>query len=768
MNTTEDTRQQEFNLREYWQVLVRRRWIIYTCVLVTTLAAIVTSFVTTPIYLANCRISIERSGARIFKQDLASSEPSWLDYQNFYNTQYEIIGSRSVLERAAVRGLDLPNRNILESDEEESQIDRFMAAISDLKNRALVAITPQDPPPSAAVMEDYPYKPYVEFLKGGLTISPVRDSHLVDISFVHEDPVFAAEAANAIADAYQQFSLEKRVDLAEQAKTFFAERVKELREDVLQLEEQVQRHIRENQLIVGSNEKIEQDQLLELSERLTQAQMQVAESRAALSSYLEADKLALPEVRNNPLVHRLSEDVADLEARYHEMASTLGAEYPDVKKTKANLDATREQLRDAAEREAARVIESARADLSRAENNATELRALLQRTKADLDLRQSAFAEYETLKSLADRKRSTLNDLLNRQNDMEVSANLGDLAHTVRIIDQAIPPSGWYKPKRKLNSILGFLFGLFLGVGLAVLIEYVDNTIKTPEDVRKVMGGAPVLAMIPSQEAAPKSKRASPAAVAAADPALTTHTSPTSPPAEAYKELRTALLLTTAGHPPRDIAVSSCQPGEGKTTTAINLATSLAQLGRRVLVVDTDLRRPRCHKVLRSATQRGVSSYLTGIHRIEELVQKTEIDNVTLIPAGPVPPNPAELIDSDRFGEFVKELRENTDYDHVIFDTPPVLSVVDPLLIGRHVEGLVLVIRSAVTSRDAAQLAWEKLKSGRVKVYGTLLNDVQIEHVPYEYRYYRYGYSEGSGKRGKRKAKDASPPGPRPARSKEA
>jgi capsular exopolysaccharide synthesis family protein len=762
MTKIDENKQQEFNLREYWQVLVRRRWIIYTCVLVTTVAAVVASLVTTPIYQSACRISIERSGARIFKQNLSSAEPSWLDYQNFYNTQYEIISSRSVLERAAVKGLDLPNRNLLKDDEDPSQLDRFMKTISELKNKAMGAIT-SGRPGTAATGRKYEMKPYVEFLRGGLSVAPVRDSFLVDIYFAHENPAFAAEAANAIAESYQQFTLEKKVDLAEQSKGFFAERIKQLRTDVLDLEEKVQRHVRENQLIVGSNDKIEREGLLDVSRKLSEAEVEVANQRARLASYLESQKASLPDVRNNSLVSSLSERVAELEADYQAKASRLGREFPEVKNLNSELEEARRQLQQEVEKVAEQVIDSARADLREAQKRAQELKDLLTRTKTEMDARQQAFAEYETLKALADRKRSTLNDLLSRQNDMEVSANLGDLNHNVRIIDAAIPPNGPYKPKRKLNTALGFLFGLFLGVGFAVLIEYVDNTIKTPEDVRKALGGSPVLAMIPSQGPGSKSKRRAKKAAAAGttgspEAALVTHQAPNSPAAEAYKELRTALLLTTAGHPPRAVAITSCQPGEGKTTTAVNLATSLGQLGRRVLLVDTDLRRPRCHKVLRVATNRGVSSYLTGMHRVGELVQPSPIDGVSVISAGPVPPNPAELLDSTRFVEFVRELREHPDFDHVIFDTPPVLSVVDPLLIGRQVEGLVLVLRSAFTSREAAQLAWQKLDTGRVKVFGTLLNDVQTEHVPYEYRYYRYGYSEQTKSRG-RKRPAASEPG---------
>lgn len=192
--------------------------------------------------------------------------------------------------------------------------------------------------------------------------------------------------------------------------------------------------------------------------------------------------------------------------------------------------------------------------------------------------------------------------------------------------------------------------------------------------------------------------------------------------------------------------MTSCQPGEGKTTTVVNLALALAQLGRKVLVVDTDLRRPRCHQVLRAPSERGVSTYLTGNSDFESLIIPTLVDNVSLLPAGPIPPNPAELLDADRFRDLVASLRTSRQFDHVIFDSPPVLSVVDPLLIGRQVEGVVLVVKSAFTSRDSGRLGKEKLLAGRVTVLGVLLNAVPTEHVPYQYRYYRYGYAKKEGK----------------------
>ena len=223
--------------------------------------------------------------------------------------------------------------------------------------------------------------------------------------------------------------------------------------------------------------------------------------------------------------------------------------------------------------------------------------------------------------------------------------------------------------------------------------------------------------------------------------------------AEAYRELRTAVMLAMPDHPPRTLAVTSCQPGEGKTTTAINLATTLAQLGRRVLLVDTDLRRPRCHQVLGTAAGRGVSTYLTGMSDLPSLVQTTEIERVALIAAGPIPPNPAELLDSERFRTMVADLAAFDDFDHVLFDSPPVLSVVDPILIGRQMDGVILVLRSAYTTRDAGRLGVEKLRSGRIPhLLGVTLNAVQVEHVPYQYRYYRSGYRQPGAESAKRRS----------------
>ncbi|UCF67151.1 MAG: polysaccharide biosynthesis tyrosine autokinase [Acidobacteriota bacterium] len=745
--------QQEFNLRDYWQILVRRRWLIYTCLLVTTVAATVSSFIAVPVFRATSVVAIERSGVRILRNNLTSAEPSWLDYQNWYNTQYRIIGSDAVLG-TAIETMDLTNRpDALGRDPGE---ERSSLSLGEIKAALVRAITRSTP----AVPKDE-LLPYMNALRGGLSINPVRDSHLVEISFVDRDPNFAAEVANAIAEAYMRFTLGQKLQLAEQSRDWFIDRIADLKDEVADAEFELQDYARRNGIVVGETGEVTRKNLDEVRQKHTQAQVNLGQARAKLETVKTTSPEALDDVIENQLIRELTRDLANDESQYQKLLAQYGSDFPEAVKLRAGLKEKRQQLEQQIAAIARQTIDSAQAAFEKARREEAQLASLLAQSKRRVDTLDRAMVEYSTRDSELNRRKQTLDDLITRLNDMELSATLGDTAHNVSIIDEAKPPRIIHKPKKKLNIMLGFLLGLFIGIGAAVVMEYVDNTIKSPEDVRAVLG-SPVLGMVPSigsleKERSRAERRAAESPLGEIDPALLTARMPLSPIAESYRELRTAVLLATAGHPPRDLTVTSCQPSEGKTTTAVNLAIALAQLGRNILVVDTDLRRPRCHDVLSVPHDQGVSTYLTGMSELSALVLPTEIDRLSVVPAGPIPPNPAELLDSQRFLELVAELRGREEYDHVIFDSPPVLSVVDPLLIGRQTEGTVLVLRSAFTSREAGRLGKEKLEKGRVSVLGIVLNAVKTEHVPYQYRYYRYGYArEGREKTRTRRRAAAS------------
>lgn len=724
------------HLLEYWAVLRRRRWIVYLGVAVVGLAALVGSFLVTPLYRATATLQIERQSPEILTfQDIAQVDYSFAAYSDYYQTQYRILKSEAVARRTVERGRLVAHPQF-QREGSPSLLSRL---------RSLV-------PSSAPAVSTDPVDLAAMRVQAGLEVGPVRNSHLVQVAWVSPDPTLAATIANAAAEAYIAFNLETGYTASDQASEFLVNQVAEIKKEIEGVERQLQAYGESKGIVsVDDASNITLRALADVAERRTQARAILAQKEAAWTAARTTPDEALPETLSSDLIARLKQDRAALEAEIAQKSGTFKDDWPGMVTLRGKLAQTETRLAE----ETAAIARSVRlgleAEYRKARAEVDNLDALLSRQERDAQQLKRDAVEFTSLQAEAKKKRETLNALIARQNEMALATRLQSLDQTssnVKIVDRARPPSAPFRPNRALNTLVGILLGLSLGIAAAFFLDYLDNTVASVAEIDALVK-LPVLAAIPRHgEAIPSrvvAMRRAPAAAGAVGPVdLVVHRDRRAPVSEAYRELRTAILLSNAGRPPRRIVVTSALPEEGKSTTAINLAAVLAQLGRRVAIVDTDLRRPRLHHAFGLDNARGMSSFLSGLEDDPlGLVRPSGIECLDVVTSGPIPPNPSELLNGDRFPSFAQGLLD-AGFEHVILDSPPVLSVADPVILGHAGDGVVLVARAHRTPRESLRAAVERFAQAGVRPFGVVLNDVD-EHA-HGYRNYRYyGRTENDG-----------------------
>jgi len=722
---------ESIDLFSYWQVLVRRRWVVYLAVVALGLAALVSSFLTTPLYKSSTTLQIERQSPEILSfRDVARTDYAWAAYNDFYQTQYRIIASAPVARLAAER-LNLVSHPDFSAGESEPGL---LARLKAMLPRKRGKVIERDPLDLAGAM-----------ILGSLEVAPVRNSHLVHVSWTHSEPEMAADVANAMADAYIQFNIESRYSTTDQAREFLVNQIGTQKREIAAIEERLQEYGEAKKIFsIDESNNLTLQALQEISEQRTAAQTAVARSEAAHREATQADPEALPEVLNSSLIGRLRTEYAAYEAEYTEKSKLFKEDWPGLQTLASKLAQARERLEVETDRIVRQVRATTRSELSRARQEFENLDRLLTRHQEAAQRLKRDAGEYSNLQSEVEKKRETLNALMRRQNEMALSTRLRDLDSTssnIRVMERAQAPGGPFRPNTKLNLMLGLMLGLAVGVAGALVLDHLDNTIGTPAELEKILS-LPVLAVIPRHgaSATPLSRvrRRTPGPRGGSID-LIAHRDGRSAIAEAYRGLRTSILLSNPGSPPRQIVLTSALPEDGKTATALNLAVVLAQMGRKVLLVDTDLRRPRLHKAFGAENGRGVSTYLSGMEENPlRLVQSTGIEKLDLLPSGPIPPNPSELLNAPVFARLGAELIERG-YDHVLFDSPPVLSVSDPAIVASVADTGILVVRAGRTPRQSVRLAAARLEQTGGGPFGVVLNDFDVEGQGATYgRYQQY------------------------------
>lgn len=715
---------------EYVRVLVHRRYVVLGCLGVVVATAMLATLFTVPEYQATTTVQIDRQSPEILTfKDVMGVDPSYSAYQDFYQTQYKILQSKSVLRLAAER-LDLPNVPEF-AGRRPSPLSRLVAWGFSLLPAS----------GSATEGEEDPLDPAVGFLQAGLEVRPVRNSQLVQISFTDRSPDLSRRIADAVAEAYLAFTYEARYGTTTMAREFLTKEVLRVQGEIGALEQQLQAYGAEKEILSmdSGTQDISQQALAAINANYIAARGRLALAEARFQAVKAADPGSLPEVLQSPLIAKLKEQYAEIERKHSQMSERFRPGWPALQQLEQEMRQARERLDLETKAIASQVREASENDYRRARGEVDNLAEQVDRQKKEVQRVNLDAIQYASLAAEIDTKRKVLTDLVSRQNETAASERLKDTGTSnIRIVDAAETPKAPIRPRKLLNLLLALVLGTGLGVAAAFFLDWLDNTVKDENEVARV-SGLPVLGHVPRYQALRVVEGPSHASPTAADIDVASHSDPRSAFAEAFKNLRTSLLLASPEHPPRHIVVTSCEPQDGKSTVSTNLAIALAQAGKKVLLVDADLRRPRLHKSLGVPNEVGLSSLLSGNASVDDVIQDLEIPGLSLVTSGPVPPNPSELLGSPALRTFLDGIDDGPAFDVVVLDSPPVGSVTDPVLLSASLDVAVVVVRAGKTTREYLTHSAARLKQARVKVAGTVLNDVTEEAGGYygKYRYYR-------------------------------
>jgi capsular exopolysaccharide synthesis family protein len=743
------------SLQDYWRVLRKRLYLIAIFCFGTVLATALVISIMTPIYTAESTLLIERHPPQVLNIREVLSEPLLpLDEDEFYKTQYAILQSRT-LAAWGIQAQGLEKNRLLTG---EGRGEGFVAR---LWAEAKGWITEQEwarrffPSPPRADGDNRPgVKPaLIDSYMGMLEIKPLQRTRLVKIAFNTPDPELSAHLANTHAQAYIQQGLGLRTRASEEAQHFLEEKLVGLKRRIETSEAALNRYRRDRKIIslydwdrknisLDDKENIVVERLADLNRRLTEAEADRIALEAQVHLIRKRDYDSLPAVINSALIRSLKEQLARLEGEYAYLSTQFRPGYPRLDQLNAQVEESQRRLR----QEIQRTVAGIESSYFAADAKEKALRAKMEEQKAAALGLKDASVQYAILAREVDTNRQLYDSVLQRMKETGVAAELR--TSNVSIIDQAEPPRAPSKPQKKKSLLLSALMGLMGGVGLALFLEYLDNTLKTPEEVERYLR-LPNLGVVPDflrldwQRHASRRLPSNPAQIpsslasgAQLAPVPIKH--PLSVVTEAYRMLRAAILLSRAGESPRTVLFTSSIPGEGKTVTAISIAILFSQMGVRVLVIDADLRRPGCHRVLRVENGPGLTEVLTAQREPMEVIRPTSTDHLFLLSAGSLPPNPTELVGSKKMQEVVAALREH--YDHILIDSPPVMQVSDAVLLSTMVDGVVLVVNGPETPRHVVRGAHSRLNYARAKILGVVLNRINPRNRDYAY-YYPTDYS---------------------------
>ena len=704
---------ERLHFRDLWRIVVKRKWVVFAVVILALATALVSTMMQTPIYRATITMKIEREAAKVvdFKGTITPEESGDID---FYRTQYELLKSRTLAERV-VEQLNL--RNVAAHG--DAPRPWWLSFLQRDKGRSETDEAKSAEPEGAG----NPNQLAVGAFMGSMFVDPVRSSRLVRVHFDSPDPRLAADALNALAQNFIAVNLERRYDASSYAKTFLEEKLAQTKAKLEESERQLAEFQRSQEII---NVDDKQNVLAQTLSAYNQAASKAGEERLRAEALYEEFKEhpeSAPQMTDNKTIAMLKEERTKKQLEYQDGLKLYKPAFPKMQQLKAMIDELDKKINDEIDI-VRRSIEGAyKVALAQESNINSKLTAA---KKSVLDL-QDRSIKYNILKREVDTNRSLYDGLLQRLKEVGVEAGVG--TNNVTVVDPALPPGSPYKPNLQSNLNVAAAIGLILGIALAFFLEYLDDTLRHPEDMERLTQ-LPVLGIIPLVK--PRKGQEAPLL------AMMAHEEARSSFAEAYRSVRTALQFSTRAGAPRQLMVTSTSAHEGKTTTALSLAINFAQTGKLTLLVDADLRNPTLHKFLGIDNSRGLSNYLSSEMPALGVVRLTPVPNLYVIPAGPLPPNPVELLSGPKLQRMVSELGER--FPHVVLDSPPILGIADALVLGNQIGSMIFVVAAGATRKAHARAALKRLRQAGVQPLGAVMTKLDLRDGMYGYEsaYYYY------------------------------
>lgn len=718
--------EKEIHLRDYLRVVNKRKNTVLTFFTITFVVVVIATFTTTPLYLASTRVMVEKNTSSAL-----DGMYSYTPYDpEFLETQYQIIKSASVAKKV-VESFDVEKVYTTFFPEDTSESSFYKSSMAWIKDNyaslkqmiGIDRLTPESEIPGETPVPLTKAEQLELFIQSGIKVEPVQNSRVVEISFMSDNPALAMKVSNSIARAYIDELLDMRMETSNYSIRWMTKKAEIQRTKLEETERELTKYQKDNAIItIEDRMTVLPERLSELSRRLTAAETEKKEMGAIyrqIESINKAHLETIPAIAENLAIDSIKKQIIASEQKISELSKKYGRKHPVMISANDELRGLQQKKT----REIQKAVQTIQNQYQLAASNEKNLRALLNETKSDTTNLNEKYIQLKILKREVETNRFLYDALVKKMKEKGITEE--NQTVNVWVLDKATLPKFPASPRKKRNLALAIVLGLFGGVGLAFFFEYLDNTVKSPEDIEDRFD-IPVIGTIGLfkdkhetlvQNILSKSK---------------------SPLSENFKSLRTSVFLSSADTPPRTLLVTSMSPGEGKSSISACLAAAIAETGKKTLLIDADMRRPVQHTNFAIENTSGLSSFLAGVSS-KDLINKDIAENLDLICSGPIPPNPSELLSADRTEKMIHRLSET--YDMIIIDSPPLINVTDALILSQRVDGIIIVAHAGSTTYEMINKGLKLLTDNSAPVAGMVINRFDAKKSGYYYGYGDYYYS---------------------------